>query len=78
MYTSATGKGAETLDGYNFQVNFCGKKIACAISKEALQDVDPSNRMATSEQQFISNQAHFVRLAEIAILAALPITLKIA
>ncbi|MGB3425898.1 MAG: hypothetical protein WBF84_03015 [Castellaniella sp.] len=70
MHTVFTGKGTETPDGYSFQVSFLGHEIACHISSEALQDIDPDNRFNPREQQFRDNQQHVLTLVEKAIVAA--------
>ena len=73
-----TGRGTKTLEGYSFQVRFLGREIACQVSSESLQDIDPDNRFDSAEQQFLANQSHFVALAEKAIIAAIPPVVKVA
>ncbi|WP_144409233.1 DUF1488 family protein [Pseudoxanthomonas suwonensis] len=73
-----TGKGTETLEGYSFQVRFLGREIACLVSSEALQDIDPENRFNSAEQQFLANQRHFVDQAERTIIAAIPAAVRVA
>lgn len=77
MHAVFTGKGTETLDGYSFQVSFLGHEIACHVSSEALQDINPDNRFNPREQQFRSNQQYFLTLAEKAIVASIPSVVRI-
>lgn len=48
--------------GINFEVEVT-QKIICQISQEALQDIDPENKASSVEEQFISYQAEFERIA---------------
>lgn len=73
-----TGKGAVTLEGYSFQVRFLGREIACHVSSQSLQDIDPDKRFNSPEQQFMANQGHFVALAERSIIAAIPSVVSVA
>lgn len=77
MHAVFTGKGTETLDGCSFQVSFLGREIACHVSNEALQDIDPDDRFNPREQQFRDNQQHFLILAEKAIVASIPSVVRI-
>lgn len=42
--------------GINFIVELNNKEYGCLVSQEALQDIDPINRMENIEKQFISNR----------------------
>lgn len=50
--------------GINFQAIVDGQPVACSISTEALQDIDPSNARGSAEQQFIANQSSFQAIAD--------------
>lgn len=58
-----TGKYAKNENfGINFEI-VVTQKIICQIYQEALQDIEPENRAASIEEQFISHQAEFERIA---------------
>ncbi|MEQ1251980.1 DUF1488 family protein [Acinetobacter radioresistens] len=48
--------------GINFEVEV-NQKIICQISQEALQDIGLGSRASSVEEQFISHQAEFERIA---------------
>lgn len=50
--------------GINFQALVGGSCFVCNVSPEALQDIDPGNRTANPEEQFVANRAAFERIAE--------------
>jgi hypothetical protein len=55
--------------GINFEVYVNQQKVVCSISKEALQDIDPSNARNTAIQQFLENRSSFEAIAKQKILA---------
>ena len=50
--------------GMNFPALVDGVQITCTVSTEALQDINPSNRMDSSESQFSANRLTFQEIAE--------------
>lgn len=40
--------------GINFKATVNGQSVVCSVSKEALQDIDPSNAHNTAQQQFLA------------------------
>lgn len=49
VVNSATG-------GINFPVIVDDNQVTCRVSKEALEDIDPENRINSVEQQFSENR----------------------
>lgn len=49
--------------GINFQAEVDGQSVTCVVSQEALQDIDPSRRMDTVEQQYKDNQSQLELIA---------------
>lgn len=49
--------------GINFEAEVDGEQVICWVSKEALQDVNPSDRMNKAENQFSNNQTQFENIA---------------
>ena len=66
MQVSFSGKHAinhETF-GINFEAIVDGASIACMVSTEALQDIDPRYALGNAEDQFVANRSSFERIAE--------------
>ncbi len=66
MKITFSGKYAPNPEtfGINFEVILDGKSVVCSVSREALQDIDPSSTYTTGEQQFLSNRSSFESIAE--------------
>jgi len=54
---------AETF-GINFPIDNDGERIICLVTTDALQDVNPSNAMDNTENQFNDNIGRFQSIAE--------------
>lgn len=50
--------------GMSFPALVDGVQITCMVKTEALQDINPSNRMDSSENQFSANKFTFQEIAE--------------
>ena len=50
--------------GINFIVMVEKETIVCEISQEALQDINPKNRLDDIKNQFLSNQSRFQEIAK--------------
>lgn len=65
MSVTFSGKFVENENfGVNFEAHHDGNKIICRVSHEALQDINPPNRMDTALQQFKDNQLHLQDIAK--------------
>jgi len=65
MNVAFSGKCAiDGLAGVSFQATVDGVNIVCRVNTNALQDIDPPNRMNESLSQFESNQSAFQNIAE--------------
>lgn len=65
MNVSFSGKYAiDGLDGVSFQATVDGANIVCHVNTNALQDIDPSNRMNRPISQFEANRYFFQNIAE--------------
>ncbi len=49
--------------GITFGANVDGRQVRCHVSTEALQDIDPANRLDQPEQQFRRHRERFQELA---------------
>jgi Protein of unknown function (DUF1488) len=54
----------ETTNGISFPAELDGMRIACHISGEALQDMNPSRAADSPEDQFRANRYLFEEIAE--------------
>ena len=50
--------------GISYRVIVDGKTVACKVSMEALQDIDPANRQSNPMAQFESHQGRILQIAE--------------
>lgn len=50
--------------GVIFAATVNGEQVRCRVTTDALQDIDPENRMASPEDQFLQNQHELKTIAE--------------
>ena len=62
-FSGNCAKDDETF-GVSFQATVNGVDIRCRVDIDALQDIDPPNRMDDPLAQFKSNQSSFQKIAE--------------
>ena len=55
--------------GISFEATLARSTIACSVSSEALQDIDPSKAQCSPEAQFLANRSAFEGIAKRKILA---------
>jgi hypothetical protein len=64
MSVHFSGKSVKNSEGeISFEATFQSNSFICKVTSEALQDIDPSNRFATPEDQFNLNRATFESIA---------------
>jgi hypothetical protein len=61
-WTTETGQLPSV--GAIFMATVNDKPVSCRVTKDALEDIDPANRMASSEEQFQQNQYELQNIAE--------------
>jgi len=49
--------------GINFQAKVEEESFVCTVTTEALQDINPSNRTDSAEQQYLDNQSQLESIA---------------
>ena len=64
MKIEFTGNSAQLLDAVSFQASVDGANVSCRVTIEALQDIDPPNRMDDPLSQFASNKSSIQHVAE--------------
>lgn len=74
MQVSFSGKYAISQEtfGISFEAIVDGSSVACKVSIEALQDIDPTNAQSSTVDQFAANRTSFERIAERKIRAGEP------
>lgn len=61
-WTTETGQLSSV--GAIFFATVNGKTVICHVTDNALKDIDPANRMASSKEQFQQNQYELQNIAE--------------
>ena len=64
MKIEFSGNSAQLLEAVSFQASVDGANVSCRVSIEALQDIDPQNRMDNPLSQFSSNRSLIEHVAE--------------
>lgn len=49
--------------GINFEAIVDGVSVVCKISQHALEDINPSGRLKSVEQNFLDNRSYFEQIA---------------